>query len=89
MAWKWWKIQATSETLLNDVPDQTVDFTLDGLGDVTIRFIRGFDDAVGIIFKDFLLFPNLNGRNPFTQNEVVGAMIQDGYYWVGVDESIL
>lgn len=86
MAWGWYKIKAVADTMKNDVPDETIEIDLENIGTETIRFIRGFEDSVGIIFKNFLLFPNMNDRNPFTKNNQVGAMIKDGYYWVGINE---
>jgi len=86
MAWAWYQIKAVNETLKNSVPDETIEVDLANVGIETIRFIRGFGESVGIIFKGFLLFPNMNGRNPFTKNDKVGAMIKNGYYWVGINE---
>ena len=84
MAWGWYPIKKISETMQGGVPDETVDVELENVGTETIRFIQGF--TVGIIFRNFLLFPNMNGRNPFAKNDSVGAMIKDGYYWVGINE---
>jgi len=84
MAWQWYPIKAVAETLKNNVPDETLELELEDLGVETIRFINGF--SVGIIFRDFLLFPNMNDRNPFTKNNEVGSMIFDGKYWVGINE---
>lgn len=84
MAWGWYAVKKVSETLLNDVPDETIEVELENVGIETIRFIRGF--TVGIIFRNYLLFPNMNDRNPFNKNDEVGAMIQDGKYWVGINE---
>ena len=84
MAWGWYKIKEVSDTLKNSVPDETIEVELENVGTEEIRFIQGF--SVGIIFRDFLLFPNMNNRNPFTKNNQVGAMIQDGAYWVGINE---
>lgn len=86
MTWGWYPIKNVSETLLNDVPDETVEVELENIGTETIRFIKGFESAVGIIFRDYLLFPNMNGRNPFTKDDEVGAMIYDGKYYVGINE---
>ena len=85
MSWNWYKIKAVAETLKNDVPDETLEVNLANVGIETIRFIRG--NRVGIIFKDFILFPNMNGRNPFTKNNEVGAMIYQDYYWVGINQN--
>lgn len=82
MAWNWYQIKKIDETMEEGVPDETLTVSLN-LGEEVIRFIQGF--SVGIIFRDFLLFPNMNGRNPFTQNDQVGAMIFEDYYWVGVN----
>ena len=87
MAWSWYPIKLVSETLKNSVPDETLTVTLDGLGDETVRFIQGV--TVGLIFRDFLLFPNLNNRNPFTKNDEVGAMIYEDQYWVGINDDVL
>ncbi len=84
MAWAWYPIKLVAETMLADVPDETIEVELQNLGTETVRFIQGL--SVGIIFRGFLLFPNMNGRNPFTKNDEVGALIQDGYYWVGINE---
>jgi len=84
MAWAWYKIKALSETLQGGIPDETVEVDLENIGTETIRFIQGFN--IGLIFRNFLLFPNMNDRNPFTKNDEVGAMIKDGYYWVGINE---
>jgi hypothetical protein len=84
MAWGWYKIKEVSETLKNSVPDEKIEVELENVGTEEIRFIQGF--SVGIIFRDFLLFPNMNARNPFTKNNQVGAMIKDGAYWVGINE---
>lgn len=86
MAWGWYKIKAVAETLLNDVPDETIEVELENIGTETIRFIKGFDGAVGVIFRDYLLFPNMNGRNPFTKGDAVGAMIYEDYFYVGINE---
>jgi len=92
MAWGWYKIKAVAETLKNGVPDETIEVDLANAGIETIRFIKGQsagvseDFSVGIIFKGFLLFPNMNGRNPFTKNDEVGAMIFEDFYWVGINE---
>jgi len=83
MAWAWYPVKKVSETLSKDVPDESIVINLENIGIETIRFIRGF--SVGIIFRNFLLFPNMNGRNPFTQNNQVGAMIHDDQYWVGIN----
>lgn len=83
MAWAWYPVKTLSDTLKNDVPDEAIQVDF-GLGAIeTIRFIHGF--SVGIIFRNFLLFPNMSGRNPFTQNNQVGAMIHDDQYWVGIN----
>jgi hypothetical protein len=82
MAWNWYQIKKVDETMQEGVPDETLSVTLN-LGEETIRFIQGF--SVGIIFRNFLLFPNMNGRNPFTKNDEVGAIIFEDYYWVGVN----
>lgn len=87
MAWFWYPIKEVDQVMLKDVPDETLELELEGLQTETIRFIRGF--SVGIIFRGFLLFPNMNGRNPFTTNDEVGAMIHEGKYWVGVNEDAL
>lgn len=84
MAWGWYKIKAVADTLKNSVPDETIELALENAGTETIRFISGF--SVGIIFRGFLLFPNMNSRNPFTKQDKVGAMIKDGFYWVGINE---
>jgi len=84
MAWAWYPIKEVSETLKNDVPDEFVEVELENVGTEIIRFIKGF--SVGLIFRDYLLFPNMNDRNPFTKNNEVGAMIEDGKYWVGINE---
>jgi hypothetical protein len=86
MAWAWYQIKEVTETLKNSVPDETTEVDLENIGIETIRFIRGFGESVGIIFKGFLLFPNMNSRNPFTKNDEVGAMIKEGFYWVGINE---
>jgi len=86
MAWAWYQIKKVSETMQKDVPDETIEVDLENIGTETIRFIRGFNGAVGIIFKSFLLFPGMNNRNPFTKNDAVGAMIKDDYFWVGINE---
>ncbi len=92
MAWKWYAIKTVAETLKNGVPDETIEVELENVGIETIRFIKGqsagvsADFSVGIIFRDFLLFPNMNGRNPFTKNDLVGAMIFEDQYWVGINE---
>jgi predicted ABC-type transport system involved in lysophospholipase L1 biosynthesis ATPase subunit len=83
MAWNWYQIKAVADTMKNSVPDETLEVELQDIGTEIIRFINGF--SVGIIFKGFLLFPNMNARNPFTQKDEVGAMIKDGYYWVGIN----
>lgn len=87
MAWKWYQIKAVSEVMAKDTPDETLEVELEGIGTQTIRFIQGL--SVGIIFRNFLLFPNMNDRNPFTKNDEVGAMIYDGFYYVGVNEDSL
>lgn len=84
MAWAWYPIKAVSETMKNDVPDETIEIALEDQGTETVRFIRGF--SVGIIFRNFLLFPNMNSRNPFTKNDEVGAMIFEDQYWIGINE---
>lgn len=84
MAWAWFPVKLVSETLQEDVPDETIEVELENIGVETIRFIKGF--SVGIIFRDFLLYPNMNNRNPFTKNNEVGAMILEGKYWVGINE---
>lgn len=92
MAWAWFPIKTVAETLKNGVPDETIEVDLENIGIETIRFIKGqstgvsADFSVGIIFRDFLLFPNMNGRNPFTKNDLVGAMIFEDQYWVGINE---
>lgn len=84
MAWSWYPIKEVSETLQNGVPDETLELELEGVGSETVRFIQGF--SVGLIFRDFLLFPNMNSRNPFTKNDEVGAMIYEDQYWIGINE---
>ena len=92
MAWAWYPIKKVAETLKNGVPDETIEVDLTNIGIETIRFIKGQsagvseDFSVGIIFSDFLLFPNMNSRNPFTKNDLVGAMIFQDQYWVGINE---
>lgn len=89
MSWFWYNIGNVADILNNDVPDETIELELEDIGTQTIRFIRGFNDDVGIIFRNFLLFPNMNGRNPYTKNDEVGAMIKDNAYYVGVNEDSL
>jgi hypothetical protein len=83
MAWNWYAIKEVDEIMLKNTPDQTFTFDL-GAGEETIRFIKGF--SLGIIFRNYLLFPNLNGQNPFNANNSVGAFIKDGKYWLGVNQ---
>ncbi len=82
MAWDWFAIKAVDAVMAKDTPDETLTVDL-GSGDEIIRFLQGF--SVGIVFRGFLLFPNMNDRNPFTKNDEVGAMIHEGNYWVGVN----
>tara|TARA_R110000851_G_scaffold184676_2_gene334035 strand:- start:1334 stop:1594 length:261 start_codon:yes stop_codon:yes gene_type:complete len=84
MAWTWFPIKTVAETLQNGVPDETVALNLDGIGDETVRFIQGV--TVGLIFRNFLLFPNMNGQNPFTKNDKIGAMIFEDQYWIGIND---
>lgn len=86
MAWKWWQIQAVADTMPNEAQDQTIEVELDVLGTVEIRFICGFNDSIGVIFQNYLLFPNMNDRNPYTKYNKVGATIIDGNIWVGINE---
>lgn len=83
MAWDWFAIKEVSQVMAKNTPDETLTFDL-GNGSETIRFVQGF--SVGIIFRNYLLFPNMNGRNPFTANNSVGAFIKDGKYWVGINK---
>jgi hypothetical protein len=85
MAWGWYEIATVADTLKNSVPDETIEVELENIGTETIRFIQGF--SVGIIFRDYLLFPNMNNRNPFTKDDAVGAMILNGKYYVGINEA--
>lgn len=82
MVWDWYAIKEVSQVMNKNSPDETLQIDL-GTGDEVIRFIKGFN--VGIIFRNYLLFPNMNNRNPFTRDNAVGAMIRDGKYWVGVN----
>ncbi len=86
MVWGWYAVANVADIMKNDEPDQTIEVELANIGTETIRFIRGFDDSVGVIFRNFLLFPNMHSRNPFTKNDEVGAAIKDGKYWVGINE---
>lgn len=83
MAWNWFPIKAVDAVMDASEPDETLSVDL-GAGDEIIRFIQGF--SVGIIFRGFSLFPNMNDRNPFTKNDEVGAMIHEGVYYVGVNQ---
>lgn len=86
MAWGWYPVKKVDEVMAQGTPDETVTAILDQ-GEEEIRFIQGF--SVGLIFRGFMLFPNLNDRNPFAKKNgdvEVGAMIYDGQYWVGVNE---
>tara|TARA_R110000787_G_scaffold130064_1_gene241984 strand:- start:2633 stop:2896 length:264 start_codon:yes stop_codon:yes gene_type:complete len=85
MAWSWYPIKEISEVMKNGEPDEVVDLNLEGLEDTSLRFIQG--SSVGIIFRNYLLFPNMNGRNPFTKDDKVGAMIYEGRYWVGINDN--
>lgn len=84
MAWTWYPIKTVADTMKNSVPDEVVELNLDGIGDETVRFIQGV--TVGLIFRNFLLFPNMNDRNPFTKNDEVGAMIYEDQYWIGIND---
>jgi len=83
MVWQWYAIKEVDKTMAKNTPDETLTVDL-GEGDEIIRFIKGF--TVGIIFRGFLLFPNMNGRNPFNQKDEVGAFIKDGKYWLGINK---
>lgn len=83
MVWQWYAIKEVDKTMAKNTPDQTITIDL-GDGDEVIRFIKGFN--VGIIFRNYLLVPNMNDRNPFTQDDAVGAYIRDGKYWVGINK---
>lgn len=82
MSWDWYQIKEVVKVMEKDTPDETLTVDI-GDGDETIRFIKG--DSIGIIFRDYLLFPNMNDRNPFTAKDSVGATIYQGFYWVGIN----
>ncbi len=82
MTWDWYAIKEVDAVMEKDTPDETLTVDI-GDGDETIRFINGF--SVGIIFRGYSLFPNMNDRNPFTKDDAVGAMIHEGQYWVGIN----
>jgi hypothetical protein len=82
MTWNWYAIKKIDETMSKNTPDETITIDL-GAGDEVIRFIKGF--SVGIIFRNYLLFPNTNSRNPYNQADLVGAFIKNGIYWVGIN----
>lgn len=80
--WNWYAIKNISDVMVKNTPDETLTIDL-GFGDEVVRFINGF--SVGIIFRNYLLFPNMNLRNPFNQDDKVGAYIKDGKYWLGIN----
>jgi hypothetical protein len=83
MTWTWFPIAQVGDVLKDEVPDETLEVNLENIGVETVRFIRGVQ--IGLIFRNYLLYPNMNDRNPFTKGDAVGAMIFEDQYWIGIN----
>ena len=85
MSANWYKVADFKKFQNGEIPQKTLTTTLEDLGDVEITLLNGIMPAV--IFRERVLVPNLNERNPAIENGVAAFVDATGWLWVGVENA--
>ena len=85
MAWAWFDIYNLSEMETKGIPQKEIEVDLEGLGIQKILIFK--NRFYGVIFKETVLIPKLNGRNGFEKNGVSAYIDEQKHLWVGYNEN--
>lgn len=85
MVVKWYKVGNLDDFNKINIPQEEKDLELEGLGLTKVVFINGVG-GFSVIFRDVLLTPKLNGRNPYSQEKTTSYIHpKTNDIWVGYE----
>ena len=85
MSANWYKVADLKKFQNEEIPQKNFTATLEDLGDVDITLLNGI--MLAVIFRERVLVPNLNGRNPTIESGAAAFIDPTGWLWVGVENA--